>query len=67
LGPWGDDAKKIINEIGQKIQKITNESRSTSYLSQRISIAVQRGNAASVLETIEDSSNDKLEEIFYIL
>jgi hypothetical protein len=67
LGPWGDDAKKIINEIGQKIQKITNESRSTSYLSQRISIAVQRGNAASVLGTIEDSSNDKLEEIFYIL
>jgi hypothetical protein len=67
LGPWGDDAKKIINEIGQKIQKITNESRSTSYLSQRISIAVQRGNAASVLGTTEDSSNDKLEEIFYIL
>jgi hypothetical protein len=52
LGPWGDDAKKKINEIGQKIQKITNESRSTSYLSQRISIAVQRGNAASVLGTI---------------
>jgi hypothetical protein len=67
LGPWGDDAKKIINEIGQKIQKITNESRSTSYLSQRISIAVQRGNAASVLGTIEDSSNNKLEDIFYIL
>jgi hypothetical protein len=67
LGPWGDEAKKIINEIGQKIQKITNESRSTSYLSQRISIAVQRGNAASVLGTTEDSSNDKLEEIFNIL
>jgi hypothetical protein len=67
LGPWGDEAKKIINEIGQKIQKITNESRSTSYLSQRISIAVQRGNAASVLGRTEDSSNDKLEEIFYIL
>jgi hypothetical protein len=67
LGPWSDDAKKIINEIGQKIQKITNESRSTSYLTQRISIAVQRGNAASVLGTIEDSNNDKLEEIFYIL
>jgi hypothetical protein len=67
LGPWGDDAKKIINDIGQKIQKITNESRSTSYLTQRISIAVQRGNAASVLGTIEDSNNDKLEEIFYIL
>jgi hypothetical protein len=66
LGPWGDDAKKIINEISQKIQKITNESRSTSYLSQRISIAIQRGNAVSVLGTIEDSSNDKLEEMFYL-
>jgi hypothetical protein len=55
------------NEIGQKIQKITNESRSTSYLSQRISIAVQRGNAASVLGTIEDSSNNKLRYILYYI
>jgi hypothetical protein len=62
--------KKIeIRNCGDIIITISYycESRSTSYLSQRISIAVQRGNAASVLGTIEDSSNDKLEEIFYIL
>jgi hypothetical protein len=57
----------LPNEIDEKIHNITNESRSTSSLIQRISIAVQRGNAASILGTIQDSSNDKLEEIFYIL
>jgi hypothetical protein len=61
-----DDTQKLLpNEIGEKIHNITNESRSTSSLIQRISIAVQRGNAASILGTIQDSSNDKLEEIFY--
>jgi ADP-dependent phosphofructokinase/glucokinase len=67
MGPWGDDAKKKNNEIGEKIHKITNELRATSYLIQRITIAVQRGNAASILETTQDSNNEKLEEIFYIL
>jgi ADP-dependent phosphofructokinase/glucokinase len=66
MGPWGDYAKKK-NEIGEKIHKITNELRATSYLIQRITIAVQRGNAASILETTQDSNNEKLEEIFYIL
>jgi ADP-dependent phosphofructokinase/glucokinase len=59
--------KKKNNEIGEKIHKITNELRATSYLIQRITIAVQRGNAASILETTQDSNNEKLEEIFYIL
>jgi hypothetical protein len=66
MGPWGDDAKKN-NEIGEKIHKITNELRATSYLIQRITIVVQRGNTASILETTQDSNNEKLEEIFYIL
>jgi hypothetical protein len=34
--------QKKINEIREKIHSITNESRSTSYLIQRISIALQR-------------------------
>jgi hypothetical protein len=49
--------QKKINEIGEKIHKITNESRATSYLIQRISIAVQRGNAASILGTIQDPND----------
>ena len=38
---------------------------STSYLTQRISLAIQRGNAASILGAIPQTRG--LEEIFYIL
>jgi hypothetical protein len=54
--------QKKINKIGEKIHSITNEARSTFYLIQRISIALQLGNAASILGTIH--FNEKLEEIF---
>jgi hypothetical protein len=36
----------------------------TNYFQQRVSIAIQRGNAASVLETVAKSSG--LEEVFYL-
>jgi hypothetical protein len=39
-------------------------SESPSYFQQRISIAIQRGNAASVLGTVVKSSG--LEEVFYL-
>jgi hypothetical protein len=39
-------------------------SESPSYFQQRISIAIQRGNAASVLGTVAKSSG--LEEVFYL-
>jgi hypothetical protein len=42
-----------------------NDNKSILYLTQRISLAIQRGNAASVLGTIPLSPD--LEEIFYIL
>jgi hypothetical protein len=44
---------------------MSNDNKSTLYLTQRISLAIQRGNAASVLGTIPLSPD--LEEIFYIL
>ena len=43
---------------------VTGERRSSFYLFQRISIAIQRGNAASVLGTV--GSTSKLDEIFYL-
>jgi hypothetical protein len=39
-------------------------SESPSYFQQRISIAIQRGNADSVLETVAKSSG--IEEVFYL-
>lgn len=66
MGPWGEDGRRLINEIGKKLNQSTGEPRSRSFLIQRISIANQRGNAASILGTIPQDVN-KLDEIFYIV
>ena len=52
----------MIKEIGAKMKEVTGEQRSTFYLAQRISMAVQRGNSSCVLGTIP--STDGLDEIF---
>ncbi|CAG9820639.1 unnamed protein product [Phaedon cochleariae] len=55
----------MISTIGHLIYAQSSEDRSTEYLRQRISIEIQRGNAASILNTIPSSKG--LEEIFYVL
>ena len=64
LGSWGQQGHELVKEIGRKICDVSGEKRSSFYLFQRISMAVQRGNAASILGTVSSSSN--LEEIFYL-
>ena len=64
LGSWGQQGHELVKEIRRKICDVTGEKRSSFYLFQRISMAVQRGNAASILDTVSSSSN--LEEIFYL-
>ena len=39
-------------ELGRRIRRVSGEVNPTAFLLQRLSIAVQRGNAASVLGTI---------------
>lgn len=63
-GVIGKIGLKLIKKIGSKIAEITNEKRATSYLIQRISVAIQKGNAASIMGTIPPSKN--LGEIFYL-
>ena len=63
-GVIGNIGLNFIKKIGSKIAEVTNEKRSTAYLIQRISIAIQKGNAASIMGTIPPSKN--LEEIFYL-
>ena len=62
FGPWAPMGLKLIKEVGKKIGDLTGEKRSTSYLLQSISIAIQRGNAASVMGTVYNDR--KLEEIY---
>ena len=64
VGSWGKLGLQFIQELGERIKDITGESQSTTYLFQRIGMAIQRGNAASVMGTIPN--HKKLEEIYHL-
>ena len=61
-GAWGTESHKIIKEIGQNLIETTGGEKSTFYLTKRISIALQRGNAACILGTVPPTEG--LEAIF---
>jgi hypothetical protein len=52
MGALGDGAVELIYDLGRRISEVTGERRATEFLLQRLSIAIQRGNAASVLGTV---------------
>ena len=54
---------RFIKQIGKKIQDATGEKLSTFYLFQRISIAIQRGNAQCVQGCVKERSSG-LEGLF---
>jgi hypothetical protein len=61
LGSWGPLGLSFIKEVGKRITRATSEPRSTQFLLQRLSIAVQRGNADSILASLP--SGDFLHEL----
>ena len=52
LGPWGPEADTFIREVGRRLHAATGDPRSTSFLRQQMSVAVQRGNATCVLGSL---------------
>jgi len=60
----GRRGSDVFRDIGRRIPVATGEQRSTEFLFQRLSIAVQRGNAASVVGTA--SSDCCLDDVFYL-
>lgn len=52
LGAWGQEADLLIRAIGRRITEASGEPRATNFLRQRLSLAVQRGNAASILSCL---------------
>ena len=64
MGPWCEEAINWINNIGSNLNLKSGDSRSKHYLYQRISLAVQRGNAASIMGSLPSSI--PMEEIFYL-
>jgi len=51
LGTWGPSATALCREIGSRMAALSGDSRSHSFLLQRLALAVQRGNAAAVAGT----------------
>jgi len=50
-GTWNQVAVELVQEIGRRSTLVTEDSRETVFLYQRLSIALQRGNAVSFLST----------------
>ena len=51
-GAVGPDSMSFLKELGHRIRKVTGEPQSFVFLTQRLSVAVQTGNAVSVLGTL---------------
>lgn len=50
-GIWGAQGRMFVKDIGRRLRDRGFDNRSGAFLIQRISLAVQRGNAASVMGT----------------
>ena len=59
LGAWGVHCQQFVSELGRRItMHITGDARETSYLRQRLSIAVQKGNAIAYRGTMSHVLDD---------
>ena len=52
MGAMGPKSMALLREVGRRVAAESGEPRSTDYVLQRLSVAVQRGNCASVLGSI---------------
>jgi hypothetical protein len=64
LGPWCKESIEFINVIGNRLIAESCGSKSKKFRFERISLAIQRGNAASIRGTFPDSA--LLSEIFVL-
>ena len=46
----------FVKELGGRVVRVTGDQKSSHYLLQRLSVAVQRGNAASVMGTMDSQT-----------
>ncbi len=62
LGSCGVETKNFLVRLGKLMKKASGEARSLDYLFQKVSIAIQRGNAACIFGTFGKRLDD-----FYLL
>ena len=56
MGTWGACGFAFINDVGRRIATVKGDTWPTAFLKHRLALAVQRGNAASVLGTLSSAS-----------
>jgi hypothetical protein len=56
LGGIGSSSYSFLKTLGHRISAATNDARSFNFLRQRLSIAVNRGNASCILESLGAST-----------
>ena len=64
MGHWGPSTVNFVQELGRLLAQATGEPRSTVFLRQRMSIAIQRGNAAAVRGTVTEGGG--FSELFHL-
>ena len=64
LGSFAHMGLQFIKDLGKRIIEVIGDKRSTMHLFQRLSIAIQRGNAASLTGTLPSASS--LDEFYYL-
>ena len=58
FGAWNIESLDFIRELGRRASQATGDQRETAFLLQRISVAVQRGNAAAVRGSLPATTMD---------
>lgn len=64
LGPWGPEARQFVKELSSRLAEVSGDRRAGTYLGQRISLMIQRGNVASILGTLPPDSD--MGDFFYL-
>ena len=58
-GPINDNGTKFLQELGRRLRTISDDSRESAFLRQRISITLQRFNAIAFSDTFTSASETK--------
>lgn len=65
IRPWCQEARNFLDSLSRLLIEKTGDPRSKSYLFQRISLTIQRGNAMSIMGTLPTLHHGKkLDEIY---
>ena len=56
-GPFGPETFSFLRELGCRLKQVTGETKSFSYLQQRLSVTVPQGNAAAVMGSMGSTTS----------